>query len=64
MAVKLTEVLSSMVSSFSRIELALDVDVTVLNEPVIVAVSSSGAALELDDDAFSSSVASEAKYAC
>ena len=62
--VKLTDVLSNILSSFSRtdLELAREVDVTVLTDPVMVAVSSS--VLMEDEpeaaDALSSS-ASEAK---
>ena len=48
------DVLNRIVSSFSRKELDLEADVKVLNEPVIVAVSSSAAVLEFWE-AFSSS---------
>ena len=66
--VKLTDVLSNILSSFSLtdLELAREVDVTVLTDPVMVAVSSS--VLMEDEpkaaDALFSSSASEAKYAC
>jgi len=60
--VKLTDVLSNIVSSFSLtdLELAREVDVTVLTDPVMVAVSSSVLMEDEPDPLFSSS-ASEAK---